>query len=141
MHFRNYRLPFYQFVLPISLGANDEAKITLTYGNLLSKKEDKYNYVLSLSPGERVADFQVRFSIIDDRAISSVKITAPVIGSITDQQFTSSDTEEGFKHSFNMSLVDQDLFGRHGFTGDLEMDYSLEEMSEVLYPMANLIHF
>ena len=119
-------------MLPISLGANDEAKITLTYGNLLSKKEGKYNYVLSLSPGERVADFQVRFSVRDDRPVTRAKITAPVIGSITDQDFESTNADEGFEHSFNMSLVDQDLFGRHGFTGDLEMEFSLQETNEVI---------
>ena len=111
--------------MPVSLGANDEARITLTYEQMLSKKEDNYNYVVSLSPGERVDDFQVGLSIVDERTLGHVKITAPVIGTIADQEVVA--TKE-YQHRFNMSLVDQALnFGRHGFTGDLVMQFSLEE--------------
>ena len=92
---------------------------------MLSKKEDNYNYVVSLSPGERVDDFQVGLSIVDERTLGHVKITAPVIGTIADQEVVA--TKE-YQHRFNMSLVDQALnFGRHGFTGDLVMQFSLEE--------------
>ena len=125
-------LPFHQFVLPVSLGANDEARITLTYEQMLSKKEENYNYVVSLSPGERVDDFQVRLSIVDERNLGHVKITAPVIGTIADQEVVA---VKEYQHRFNMTLVDQALnFGRHGFTGDLVMQFSLEEdLNEVVF--------
>ena len=118
--------------MPITLGANDEAKISLTYEYVLSQKEDTNNYVLSLSPGERVADFQVSFSILDDADLSSVSINAPVIGSIVEQR----DVGNRFQHNFNMSLVDQDMyFGKHGFTGDLVLQFSMQhqEVSIVVF--------
>ena len=102
---RMQRLPFHQFVLPVFLGADDEARITLTYEQMLTKKEDNYNYVVSLSPGERVDDFQVQLSIVDERDLAHVKITAPVIGTIAEEQEVAMDEGQEYQHHFNMSLI------------------------------------
>ena len=83
-------------------------------------------------------DFQVGLSIVDERTLGHVKITAPVIGTIADQEVVA--TKE-YQHRFNMSLVDQALnFGRHGFTGDLVMQFSLEEdnVNEVISQCCSL---
>merc|ERR1712223_410737 len=42
------KVSFHQFVLPIKLNPNGDVSVTLTYENILQKKENKYHHVISL---------------------------------------------------------------------------------------------
>ena len=91
---------------------------------LIERENSSYRHVISLSPGERVKDFQVHLSVEDDYPLSFVKVSAPVIGAIaqTDESLKST----AFHTNFSMSLVEQYAhFGTHGFTGDLKLEFDL----------------
>ena len=115
---------FNQFIREIHLGPNEEAKISLKYEMLIERENSSYRHVISLSPGERVKDFQVHLSVEDDYPLSFAKVSAPVIGAIaqTDESLKST----AFHTNFSMSLVEQYAhFGTHGFTGDLKLEFDL----------------
>lgn len=114
--------------------ANDDTKITLEYGYLLKRNDDKYRHTISLSPGEIVKDFQVHLSIVDNHRLKSVSVTAPVIGSILQQQENTDQLLDQFQASFNMSEVEQyHYFNSHGFTGDLVTEFSLDNEHDEVF--------
>lgn len=51
---------FKQFVLPISIKPNETADLTLVHEELIKRSFDRYRHTLSISPGEKVPDFQAR---------------------------------------------------------------------------------
>lgn len=119
-------MSFNQFVLTVNLGPHDETTITLVYEYLLERTRDKYQHIISISPGEILEDFQVRLAIKDDLTLTKVKVTVPVIGRVDASTIAAGQAIIGL----NLSQVEQfHYFGSHGFTGDLcaEFDVPIEK--------------
>lgn len=108
------------------MGPLDEATISLVFEYLLERKQDAYQHVISLSPGEIVKNFQVKLSIKEDNPINWLNVTAPVIGSVAQGENIVAD-KNPHQISFNMSELEQfHYFGTHGFTGDLKFEFGIE---------------
>ena len=117
----------------------------LTYEELLERKEGRYEYSVSVSPGEIVRDFRLDLSVEERHPLRDLKVVAPVIGDLGDKvTFAAEDYSDydydllqaspGVAHvSFGMEEVDQfDYFGRHGFTGDFSASYDVETLPDEL---------
>lgn len=114
---------FKRFVLPLNLEAGDTLGVELVYEHLLQRREGAYDYTVSVSPGELVKDFQIGLAIVDERELTRVNVSAPVIGEIT---AGAESVEGGLSVRFNMSEVEQfHYFGSHGFTGDVRARFDV----------------
>lgn len=118
---------FKQFVLPIHLGPGDNVTLTFTYEYLLVRDLDSYNHILSLSPGETVADFQIKVTVKEARDLIDLNVTSPVLGDLTADLTTVKVNGEGdLEVDFSMNEVEQShYFGRHGFTGDFSVAFDV----------------
>jgi len=127
-NYLHHRADFKQFVLPINLKAQEDIVVTLTYEYLLERTDGLYSHTLSINPGELVPDFRVSVTVAENRPLRGLQVPAPVIGDLKRKGYVTKQSEQVYQLDFNLTTTEQyNLFGMHGFTGDIKVNYDLEE--------------
>ncbi len=133
-----------QFVLPARILPRDNVTLSFSYEHLLERKNGRYEYTASVSPGEVVHDFRYSLAIKEELPLVNLSVRAPVVGELEKE---GGKEEEGVcEVSFGMSVVEQyDYFGSHGFTGDISVSYDVDtdggERPDLIVDGESFLHF
>jgi len=131
-HIRNQ---FSNFVLPITLGPGENTTITVTYEDVLKKKDGFYIHEMFLKPGEIVKHFNVDIEIVDHFEIQDLSVHASVLGDISNE--TISEVERGSTHAlvnFTMNTREQaHHFASKGFYGTVSVQFGLNKTSTDIF--------
>ncbi len=104
----------------------DNVTILLEYEELLERRDGRYEYSVSVSPGEIVPDLRVDLSFEDSLPLTDLKVSAPVVGDLLRRRVVARAGLKKDRVSFSMGELEQhDYFGRHGFTGDVEASFDV----------------
>lgn len=136
---------FIQFVLPVLLEPGERVTLSLVYENILERKSGLYQHPLNLSPGEIIYDLVVKINISENKNVSNVSVTGPVIDQISKFLTLESESQNHTMISFTMTSHEQaENFGSPGFSGTLLTQFDVtdnEQSVDMAIEDGYFVHF
>eukprot|EP00092_Neocalanus_flemingeri_P036312 GFUD01039534.1.p1 GENE.GFUD01039534.1~~GFUD01039534.1.p1 ORF type:complete len:745 (+),score=138.61 GFUD01039534.1:188-2422(+) len=117
---------FNTFVLPILLGPQENATLSVTYEEGLQKNQGMYFHKMFLRPGEIVRHFSVNIEIAEKYEILNLGVHASVLGDISNETIVEDETPKRRLVNFTMNTREQaHHFGSNGFYGSVVVQFGL----------------
>ncbi|XP_066249128.1 inter-alpha-trypsin inhibitor heavy chain H4-like isoform X3 [Euwallacea similis] len=148
-----------RFTVSVNIEPASKATFYLTYEELLERKDEKYEIVLNIHPGQPVKDLSVKVNIIESRPLKFVRTTALRSGNEVLKNDPKLDPEADIKTindtssvvTFNPDIAKQKVLAsslggkeEDGVSGQFVVQYDVErdpQGGEVLIESGYFVHF